>query len=561
MIRDGIEGLADSTHDICVVGAGPVGIALALELSRQGRRVLVLESGGDGPDDAAQKLSDAEIADPARHDSMSIAVSRQLGGTSNLWGGRCLPYDAIDFEHRPVHGDARWPIGLADLTPHFSRAIQYACAGADVFQTDELTTTGDDARFSTAHLERWSTNKRAQIAHRDALTRDPAIDVRLGATAVAFRWIDDRVSRVIVAACDGQGTNVAVDAVVLATGGLESTRLLLSEQRKTPARFGGADGALGRYYMGHVIGEIADVVLTSEAVDRAFDFTIDLHGSYVRRRITPSPTFLRENNLLNCAFWPVVPPVANPAHRDGFLSTIALGLSVDALGRRIVPEAIRRRHIPDEMKRGPHLQNVLRDLPSAIIEVPKLFWRRYGAKVPAPAFFKHNAAHRYGLSYHAEQAPRRDSRVWLGERQDAFGLPRLTIDLRFSRDDAASVVTLHDALTQWLPTAGIGTLVSRMSEDERIDAVLRQASHGTHQIGTARMAASARDGVVDGDLRAFGCSNLYVASSAVLPTSGQANPTLTVMALAMRLADRLAKPQHITSSSSSASEQRNAAAA
>ncbi len=541
MIRDGIAGLAGRTHDLCIVGAGPVGIALALELSRQGRHVLLLESGGNGPDDIAQKLSNAEIVDPARHDPMLIAVSRQLGGTSNLWGGRCLPFDPIDFEKRPVHGDASWPIGLADIAPHYSRAIKYACAGAEVFETNELTKASDDTSFSTAHLERWSANKRAQVAHRDALKRDAAIDLRIDTTVVGLRWANDRVSHVVVADNSGHREEIDVGVVVLATGGLESTRLLLSEQRKNPARFGGTDGALGRYYMGHVIGEIADVVLTSDAIDRAFDFKIDGHGSYVRRRITPSQTLLRNQNLLNCAFWPVVPPVADAAHRDGFLSAIALGLSVEALGKRILPEAIRRRHIPEAMPRGPHVRNMLRDLPSAMVEVPKLFWRRYGAKVPAPAFFKRNAAHRYGFSYHAEQAPRRDSRVWLGDARDALGLPRLTIDLKFSRDDASSVVALHDVLAKWLPASGIGTLASRMPEAERIDAVLQQASHGTHQIGTARMASSARDGVVDSDLRAFGTDNLFVASSAVLPTSGQANPTLTVMALAMRLADRLVK--------------------
>ena len=540
MIRDGIAGLDTETHEICVVGAGPVGIALALELSRQGRRVLLLESGREGPTDATQTLSDAEIVDPARHDPMSIAVSRQLGGTSNLWGGRCLPYDPIDFEHRSIHGDARWPIGIGDIAPHYERAIAYACAGAPVFETNELAAVTDSASFSTRHLERWSANKRAHVAHRDTLRNDRAIDVRLGATVTGFAWNSDRVSHVCVTDRAGHRQKIAIETVVIATGGLESTRLLLSEQRCAPLRFGGADGALGRYYMGHVIGEIADVVLASDTISREFDFTIDAHGSYVRRRITPSPMLLRDSNLLNCAFWPVVPPVADPAHRDGFLSAIALGLSVDAIGRRILPEAIRQRHIPPGMTRTPHLRNVLRDLPAAITEIPTLIWKRYGARVPAPAFFKRNGARRYGFSYHAEHAPRATSRVWLNGVVDATGLPRLSVDLRFSHDDAASVVTLHDALAQWLPDAGIGTLTWRMPKHDRIEAVLQQASHGTHQIGTARMASSENDGVVDADLRAFGSDNLFVTSSAVLPTSGQANPTLTVMALAMRLADRLA---------------------
>ena len=538
MIRSGPEGLAGATHELCIIGAGPIGIAMALEAARQGRRVLLLESGGERASDTAQALSDAHIVDPARHDSMRIAVARRLGGTSNLWGGRCLPYDPVDFEHRPVQGDARWPIGLDEITPFYDRAVQYACAGGPFFAADELTRDADT--FATASLERWSNNRKAQDAHGKALAESALIDLRLNTTVTGFAWQDDRISHVNVMGPDGRSSDVSVTTVVVATGGLESTRLLLSEQRRAPARFGGADGALGRTYMGHVIGEIANIIFADEAIDRAFDFTIDAHGSYVRRRITPSATLLRDHDLLNCAFWPVVPQVSDPAHRDGFLSAIALGLSFESVGARILPEAIRRRHIPVGMSRSPHIGNIIRDLPAASLEIPTLLWKRYGAKIPAPAFYKRNAARRYGLAYHAEQAPRRTSRVRLTDQCDATGLPRLEIDLRFSRDDGASVVRLHTELEQWLARTGLGRLEYRSSAD-RIGAVLDQASHGTHQIGTARMATTAATGVVDGTLRCFGSENLYLASAAVLPTSGQANPTLTVMALGMRLVDHLAR--------------------
>ena len=537
MIREGIDGLESAEHDVCIVGAGPVGIALALEFARKGRRVLLLESGGHAASDDAQALSDATLNDPAKHDPMRIAVARRLGGTSNLWGGRCLPYDSIDFEHRPVTGDAHWPIGIDDIMPFYARAIDYACAGAPVFATNELTR--GSAVFATDTLERWSANRKAQEAHGKALLDSAFVEVRLDATVAGFRWNADRVSGVSVVGKDGSRATVPVGTLVLATGGLESTRMLLFEQQKAPARFGGPAGALGRFYMGHVIGEIADIVFEDAGADRAFDFAIDTHASYVRRRITPSPSLLRDENLLNCAFWPVVPRVSDPAHRDGFLSAVALALSVDPIGARILPEAIRRRHIPLGMPRAPHVWNLVRDLPSASLEVPALLWRRYGAKIPAPAFFKRNSARRYGLAYHAEQAPRRESCVTLTGEKDRTGLPRLAIDLRFSHDDAASVVRLHEHLGRWLTTTGLGRLEHRHSVANGIGAVLEQASHGTHQIGTARMAASAATGVVDKDLRAFGAENLYIASSAVLPTSGQANPTLTVMALGMRLVDHL----------------------
>ena len=538
MIRDGLDGLADAAHDVCVIGSGPVGISLALELERLGRSVLLLESGGHAVEPEAQSLSDAHLVDPTRHDDMSIAVARRLGGTSNLWGGRCLPFDPIDFEARPIIGGALWPIGFDDIAPHLAAATRYACAGAPVFAIDEGGSPGGD--FSISTLERWSANRRLQIAHRRALEAQGKIDLRLHATVVALEWNNERIAAIKAVTKDGRILRIPVRDVVLAMGGLESTRLLLAEQRLAPALFGGPDGPLGRYYMGHVIGEIADIVFASEAIDRLFEFYIDAHGTYVRRRFAPTAPTQRRHGLMNIALWPVVPRISDARHGDGFLSSIALALSVRPLGRRFIAEAIRKRHIPDGMARFPHVANILRDLPQTALAVPFLLWSRYLASVPLPGFYKRNRALRYGLSYHSEQAPSPQSRVCLAADADRTGLPRLKIDLRFGEGDAESVLRTHELLATWLERTKLGRIEYREDPDRRRSAVLAQASHGTHQIGTARMARAPGEGVVDRDLRVFDADNLFVASSAVLPTSGQANPTLTVMALAMRLAEKLA---------------------
>ena len=542
MIRNGIDGLADAAHDVCVVGSGPVGIALALELERLGRSVLLLESGGDRAERDAQALSDAHIVDAKRHDPMQIAVARRLGGTSHLWGGRCLPFDPVDFEARPSVGGTPWPIAYADIAPHLAAATRYACAGAAVFSVEDKDEPGGD--FSITRLERWSARRRLITAHRAALANSRRIDLRLHATAVELEWNGCRIASLRVIGKDGASVSVPTRQLVLATGGLESTRLLLAEQRRVPSRFGGPDGPLGRYYMGHVVGEIADIVLANEAVDRLFDFYVDPHGSYVRRRFVPTAEAQRRHGLLNIALWPIVPPVSDAAHRDGFLSAIAVGLSIEPLGRRLIAEAIRKRHIPEGMARLPHLANMLRDLPRTLVAVPHLLWNRYLARMPVPGFYKRNVARRYGLSYHSEQAPSRESRVRLSADADRTGLPRLEIDLRFSGADADSVVRAHEFLESWLTKAHIARIEYREAPDRRRASVLAQASHGTHQIGTARMAKSKPEGVVDAELRVFDTDNLFVASAAVLPTSSQANPTLTVMALALRLAASLAGRGH-----------------
>ena len=155
--------------------------------------------------------------------------------------------------------------------------------------------------------------------------------------------------------------------------------------------FGGAEGPLGRYYMGHVIGEIADVVFADARIAAAFDFQRDGRGSFVRRRFTPSAETIARFDLPNVAFWPVAPPIADPRHRSGALSAVALGLSTPIVGRKLFPELIRARHLDGPIEWLAHARNVAADLPATIassrpLRAPPLFQRRaYSRLFPAEA--------------------------------------------------------------------------------------------------------------------------------------------------------------------------------
>lgn len=531
--------LDESSHDVCVVGGGPVGLAIAMELAALGRTVLLLESGDDAASDA-QELSQAHISNPAVHDDMAIAVARRLGGTSNLWGGRCLPYDAVDFRVRTgVVEDPLWPIPLSEIEPYYGRACEYANCGSPVFAEPVPDLHVEDQRFSFDSLERWSNKPSFQKAHVKRLRGLKSVDIRLNATVVDVIFERDRAVALIVVRPDGTRQTVPVKQLVIAAGGVETTRLLLSLQRSHPAKFGGFDGPLGRYYMGHVIGEIADVTFSSDAIDSALDFHI-ADGSYVRRRFVPSESSQADKRLPNIAFWPVVPPVAQYQHRSGPLSFVALALSFGPLARMVIAEAIRKRHIPEQFEYWPHIRNVLADLVATAGFAPVLLWRRFASTYRHPGFYVRNPARRYGLSYHAEHLPNPDSRIRLSDEKDRSGLPKASIDLRFAAEDAAGVVRAHEALNEWLNATGLGMIDYRQPPENNLDAVLRIASHGTHQIGVTRMSASPEDGVVDSDLRCFGTENMFLATAGVLPTSGQANPTLTTIALGIRLAHFMA---------------------
>jgi len=539
MIYETFDGLADISHDVCIVGAGPVGISLAVELSSLGCKVLLLESGRRKADPFIQELSKADIVSPAVHEDMSVAVSRQLGGTSNLWGGICLRLDPIDFVQRPGLVDAHWPITYEELLPFYDKACWYTRSGEPIYELSVPGVATDDDAFSFHTLERAVNRQKLQMIHRKTLAASAAIDVRLCATVVGLDFDQDGLVRAVeIMRSDGsQRMRLRVRNLVIAAGGLESTRLLLAAQHDAPKRFGGAEGPLGRYYMGHLIGDIAEIIFSNTALGCAFDYFIDSHGSYVRRRFVPSQSTQLRENILNSAMYPKVPQVANVEHGSAILSLVYLTLAYRPFGRLIVPDAIINMHIPPEPVRVTgHLVNVVKGLPSAIAYSVDFLWRRYMTRYRLPGFFIRSDNLRYGLSYHSEQIPHPDSRVTLSGELDRTGLAKIRVDLRFHESDARSVVRTHELFSAWLTRTGFGRLQWKVPADQRIHAVLSQARHGTHQIGTIRMGASRNDGVVDKHLRTFDCANLFVVSTAVLPTSGQANPTLTVIALALRLA-------------------------
>lgn len=537
--RPSFQRLRDFQADICVIGGGPVGIITARALCNKGFRTLLLESGGEASRPESQKLSEAANLSPDNHYAPHITVARRLGGTSNLWGGRCLPLDPIDFRVRPWLDLPAWPITDADLSPWLEAACTMLDAGHSVYREMLQGVIADDA-FSFDTLERWSNTPRAQDIHKAVLKSCPNLLVALGATVLGFNTDDLARITALSLHLEGEGNGILNTArVVLAAGGNESTRLLLAHQCHHPTRFG---AALGRYYMGHVNGQIADIIIKNKALHDGMGFHVDLNGSYVRRRIVPSETRQTDCRLANVAFWPVGPAIAKAEHHSGPLSAIFLAMSIGPLARCLIAEPIRVQHLGSPpYKRARHIGNIILDLPRTIGFVPWFFWHNRIAKKRLPGFFLKNPARRYGLEYHSEQLPSACSRLTLTDQTDRLGLPRLAIDLQFSDADAQSVLRAHDALETWLIRNDLGRLDYYTPPEGRVAAVLLKAKHGTHQIGTIRMGHDRTTAVVNADCRTFDIPNLYVVSTAVLPTSGQANPTLTAVQLGLRLADHLAR--------------------
>lgn len=504
----------NGAYDVCVVGAGPAGLACAFDLHDAGLRVLLLEAGGERPVPGEPDVRAAEIAHPAFHDPVDIVAASALGGSTHWWGGRCVPFDESDFRH--------WPLSYADMLPWWEKAAEFL-GGRSISESAPPPAFQNLKRFDALRDEcwgpelnmgrRWRTRIRA--ADGPVIVTGGRVTgiVRDGARATGVR-IGDRTLR--------------ARRIVLTSGGLGSLKLLLLLQREAPSLFG---DALGRFYMGHLTGSIALIAPTDRADVQAF--TPRDIGNHItaRRRLRPAPQTITDDNILNIAFWFENGGAGNPEHGDATASARYLAARMLRFGR-------------GEGALGPHLANVARAPWSAASGLANAAYLLAAARLtgrhPRPTRLTPAAANAWRLDYHAEQPPHASNRISLADTLDSAGLPKLKIDFRMQDEEIEAVVRAHDLLDADLQQAGAGKLIFAGNRAHRIASVRAAARDGYHQLGGAAMGRDATS-IVDTNLAVRGLENLYIASGSVFPSGGQANPTLTIVALARRLAAHIAQ--------------------
>ncbi|MEO9336909.1 GMC oxidoreductase [Mesorhizobium sp. SB112] len=526
-----------SDSDVCIVGAGPVGLALAFKCAAQGLSVTVLESGGADTDNDQNVLGPVEILTP-HHAETSLTTRRGIGGTSILWGGRCVTLDDIDFQPRDFVAFSGWPISHREIAQHYDEALSFLGYGRD---DDALRLAAAEASGDIVDdfLERWSAKPDLKDLHEAQLRKSERITVRLGSTvtAIALDASGAKVTGVHVRS-RGSDSFIRAKSYVLASGGLENARLLLAAQQLWPDKFGGPDGALGRFYCGHLTGYLAAIRFAKPDFAKRLWYRKNRDGSHIRRRLALSQEAQLKHSLLNGAFWLDSFSVADPEHGSGALSMLYVCMAMLGLypkvGNGLAPSPTE----PKARNYRRHFSNIRQDprlLTGTFHVLSQLVGRRLGKKIFALA----NPENHYLLRYHTEQVPDPTSRATLSEREDGAALPRLSVDFHFQKQDVESVVRSHEIIDEWLQSEGIGRLHYLTAPERRDEAVLNQALDGYHQIGLTRMSESQSTGVVDRNCRVHDVANLFVAGSSVFPTAGQANPTLPAVALALRLADHL----------------------
>lgn len=515
----GTGGPSELQADFAVIGAGAAGLTMARRLIEGGRSVILLESGGLDYESQSADLNRGEVSGEPYYPLHDTRL-RFFGGTTAIWGGRSAELDPIDFERREWVEWSGWPFGHEELRPWYRQARQL------------LELPADRPDFPNGFLDRlderelanryWLIDTRFDRfgpRRNSDLLEHPRLTLVLHATAreIIPAGSGEAVARIDVRGPGDRRLDVRAGTYVLAAGGLENPRILLASNSVVPNGIGNEHDLVGRFFMEHPHGRGGRITgASSWPILRAFQ-KHRVEGQEAAALLAASPLLQRQKAILNSALTIAVRPPVNgrqPLISAGYLAA---------------------RHHMAPTERG------------------RMLWKTYKAvgrsirPWTGPFFWwaSQKAGRDLAIVLRAEQAPNPDSRVTLTKEVDSTGMPRIHLQWRLSPQDISSAAELVSSFARELTRLGIGRVepADWLSNgngswvSDRLVSV--HPLGGYHHMGTTRMADSPRRGVTDGWGRVHGISNLYIAGSSLFPTSGWANPTLTILALALRQADHL----------------------
>ena len=490
--------------DICIIGGGPAGIILALELAKASHEVILLESGGYNQEPDIKQLSVGENSGLPYY-PVSENRYRALGGTTHLWAGWSRPLDPIDLKRRSWVNDSGWPISYDELYSYYQKAHEYFSLSDFNFEPDYWSEKYriPAAPFITDPLELriYQINKEVNFGQNFSkdlsLTENVQVILHATATELLTEKRETNISCVVVLDRSKRKHIVRAKTYILACGGIENARMLLLSGVNRRVGLGNVHDNAGRYFMEHVHFNSGAMCLEKQAGQS------DLLFSPLSRpatcRIFLSEKFQHEQTLLNYNM-SLEPVYLSQRERDDML--------------------FYRHSIPRPRQNNKWSQDRISEQFKSLIQ--RLRGRQAG----------------YSMAHTLEQIPNVNSRIYLSTEKDPLGQFKACIHWDLTGQDRACYLRSRKTVIDKLTKAGIGRFIPDSVQDQKWPPDPLQGSRG-HHMGTTRMNDDPRKGVVDKHCKVHGIENLFIAGSSVFPTSGSGTPTYTIAALAIRLADHL----------------------
>jgi choline dehydrogenase-like flavoprotein len=502
---------------VCIIGSGAAGITIAREFLQESVSVLVLEAGGGLFEQPSQDPYQSALAG-LPHGGIHQGRVRVLGGSTTLWAGQALPLFDIDFAERDWVPYSGWPITRATLHPFYSRAeevmqIPHVTNDEQTWPSSKALPPAYDAEKLVSYYSQFTAVPNFSHKYREALEKSANVRLLLHAnvTALMSNASANRLDEVRAQSLDGHAVTIRARYIVICCGGIESARLLLVSDAVEKTGVGNRHDVVGRFFQDHP-GVALPIKPLNRTKFKAWYDSVRRNQIRYSVKIAASEQFQRTNRVLHVGseiYYPTSEEDPVKAAKE-----LLKGARMGSIGK--VSSAI------SMIARRPH-------------KVLGAAFRHYVQGQPASV--GSGPPH---LGVGGEQQPNPSSRVMLDEARDLLGLRRSKLDWRMSAEDSRSIFAFVSTLASEWKRLGIAKL-----DPEAVPILGRETgAHGgyvdsNHHMGTTRMGNDPASSVVDSNCRVHGYENLYIGSSSVFPTGGFSNPTLTVIALCLRIADEL----------------------
>ncbi len=492
--------------DVVIIGAGAAGIFLAHELSKKGAKVAIIESGNKKVSEFKQSLNSIEntgkLLGTAFH-----GRNRAIGGTTRTWGGQSLPFSSLDFSKRDWVPESGWPIDKSELEIDYHKANAFMGVDGLNYKEDifRLFSRSDlfpaDETDLDYHYSKWAPESDFYKLYRKFLASKTLVLFNAQLTRIVLNNSKDKVTGIEVSNFSGGRMEIKVPCLVVAAGGLETVRILLSNSSQIADGLGNHSGWLGKCFMEHPCLEVGKVVGVDSRMLQEWFAPRVARGRKYSVRVSPTAKWQLRNRLLNISASVMF------SYDSGFDPYQEV---------RSILRQFRLENIGKVLSRGPMLLDTM-------VNVKLRGW-----------LYKPNAVGTISLM--CEQEPMRGSYLVLSERRDMFDIPLLSANWDISARTWETCVKFSKDLRDRFDSLGLGRLELRPEIFDGYSGWKELLADVNHHMGGARMSSSPEMGVVDKHLSVWGIPNLFICSTAVFPTSSHSNPTLTLLALTSKLA-------------------------